>query len=120
MSENLHIKNATIVDQSSTHHLDQVDILIENGVISKIEKNLTSDYPEFTATNLYVSQGWIDLRANFCDPGFEYKEDINSGLKAAAMGGYTAVVVSPSTLPITDTKAGIEYMLNKANHKTVE
>ena len=59
------------------------------------------------------------MRANFCDPGFEYKEDIQSGLIAAQKGGFTEVAVMPTTYPVTDSKSGIEYMLNAAKESSV-
>jgi len=61
-----------------------------------------------------VSPGWVDLRAHFRDPGEEWKQGITNGLDAAAAGGFTAVCVLPSTEPVIDGRAGVEYLLARA------
>jgi dihydroorotase len=116
------IKSAKIVDNNSEFNGKTVDILIENGIISKIGSNLKNpnNIEEIHLTDLHVSAGWFDMRANFCDPGHEYKEDINSGLKAAAKGGFTGVMVMPDTEPAISTKSGIEYLINKTKENIVE
>lgn len=115
------IKSATIINSSSPFNGKTVDILIEKGIIKKIAASIknTEKVQEIKAKDLHVSIGWFDLRANFCDPGFEHKEDLNSGLKAAAKGGFTGVLVMPSTNPTTDTKGGIEYIINKTKNNIV-
>lgn len=114
------IKKARITDSQSSHKGLVKDILIENGKITKIEDNLSdAEAKVFEAKNLHISQGWIDLSANLCDPGFEHKEDLVSGLDAAAHGGFTTVVTSPLTLPITDTKSGVEYKINRSRYHVV-
>src|SRR5690606_32013328 len=56
-------------------------------------------------------------RADFCDPGFEHKETVQSGLNAAAAGGFTSVAVLPNTLPAIDNKSAVEYLIkNSKNH----
>ena len=116
------IKSAKIVDNNSEFNGKTVDILIENGIISKIGSNLKNpnNIEEIHLTDLHVSAGWFDMRANFCDPGHEYKEDINSGLKAAAKGGFTGVMVMPDTEPAISTKSGVEYLINKTKENIVE
>src|SRR5690606_14379286 len=64
--------------------------------------------------------GWMDMRANFRDPGDEQKEDLESGLKAAANGGFTTVALMPSTNPAIDNKGAVEYLLNRAKASKVE
>jgi len=115
------IKSATIVNSQSPFNGKTVDILIEKGIIKKIAASIknTEKVQEIKAKDLHVSIGWFDLRANFCDPGFEHKEDLNSGLKAAAKGGFTGILVMPNTNPITDTKGGIEYIINKTKNNIV-
>jgi dihydroorotase len=115
------IKSATIVNSQSPFNGKTVDILIEKGIIKKIAASIknTEKVQEIKAKDLHVSIGWFDLRANFCDPGFEHKEDLNSGLKAAARGGFTGVLVMPNTNPTTDTKGGIEYIINKTKNNIV-
>jgi dihydroorotase len=116
------IKSAKIIDSQSKYNGKTVDILIEKGIIKQIGKNIKmpKNYQELSFKGLHVSSGWFDMRANFCDPGHEYKEDLNSGLEAAAKGGYTGVVVMPNTHPATDCKSGIEYIINKTKGNIVD
>jgi len=114
------IKKATVIDATSDYNGNVVDILINDGIFEEIGTDLIDDEAQcIEGSDLYVSQGWVDLKANFCDPGEEHKETIESGLDAAAFGGYTHVAVLPSTHPVVDGKTEIEYMLRKAeNHVT--
>ncbi len=114
------VKKATILDPSSSNNGIVMDILIQDGIIAEIGKDISSeDAQELNGTNLAVSQGWVDLKAHFCDPGEEHKETIDSGLDAAAFGGYTHVAVLPSTYPVVDGKTQVEYILRKGeNHVT--
>jgi dihydroorotase len=114
------IKKATIIDSSSAHNGTMNDVLINEGRIERIATEInTEDAHVIEGNNLHISQGWVDLKADFCDPGEEHKETINSGLDAAAAGGYTHVCVVPSTHPVVDGKTLIEYMLRRGeNHVT--
>jgi dihydroorotase len=112
---NLLIKNARVVDPNSPFNSQSADIFIENGVIKKIGKNLSAKADnEVSIEGLCVSPGWVDMFANFADPGYEYKESIKTGCKAAAAGGFTDVLVIPNTKPSTDTKSQVEYIVQKA------
>ncbi|MGB0915771.1 MAG: dihydroorotase [Crocinitomicaceae bacterium] len=114
------IKQATITDSNSPFNGKVKDILIENEVISKIDDSISDNDAKVVEMNdLHVSIGWVDLKSSFCDPGMEHKETIESGLDAAAFGGYTHIAVLPSTLPVVDGKSQIQYIKNKAlNHVT--
>ncbi len=114
------IKNAKIIDQTSSHFGNRMDILVVDGNIIKIDTNIVdSDAIEVASTDLHVSMGWVDLKADFCDPGMEHKETIQSGLDAASMGGYTHVHVVPGTQPCIDGKSQIAYLYQKAEgHST--
>jgi dihydroorotase len=107
------IKSAKITCPSSPHHGKTLDIFIENGVISSIGNNLKSkaDYT-IQADNLHASLGWTDLFANFFDPGYEYKETLQTGATAAASGGFTSVAIIPNTNPVIDNKSQVEYITN--------
>ena len=106
------VKSAKIVCKGNPLNGQNTDILIENGVITSIGENIESKDAEILSfENLYVSIGWMDMRANFSDPGFEHREDLNSGLKAAAKGGFTAVALVPSTNPPVHTKSQVEYII---------
>ena len=95
------IKKATIVDPNSSHHMQTKDLLVEHGVITKIHNSIlsTNDCQVFESDQLHISQGWIDLNARFGEPGYEYKEDLTSGMRSAAQGGFTHVALMPSTKP---------------------
>jgi len=114
------LKSAKILDKSSEFDNQIKDILVENGRILKIENLISDDEAlELKSENLHVSQGWVDLKADFCDPGFEHKETITSGLDQAAFGGFTHVCVLPTTQPIIDGKSQVEYILSKASNHAV-
>lgn len=109
------LKQVKIVDPASSYFGKTQDILIEKGTIAAIKKSITAkDTKEISGKGLCVSQGWVDLKADFCDPGLEYKETVSSGLDAAAFGGYTHVAVVPSTDPVVDGKSQIEYLKQKS------
>jgi dihydroorotase len=110
------IRSARVIHPGSKYHNKVVDILISNGKIKKIAAKIT-DAPrakEVSAKNLHVSLGWVDMNANFYDPGYEQKETVESGCAAAAAGGFTHVCVMPVTAPVTQNKAQIDYLLNKS------
>ncbi len=111
------IKSATIVDSKSDFHNQSVDILIENGTITKISKRITNseNYKEIRLDNLHVSQGWFDSSVSFGEPGYEERETISNGLKTAASSGYTNVVVNANTNPIIDSSADVAFMLSRSN-----
>ena len=117
---NLLIKNARVIDPNSPFNSQSADIFIENGVIKKIGNNLSSKADkEISVEGLCVSPGWVDMFANFADPGYEYKESIESGCLAAASGGFTDVMVIPNTKPVIDTKSQVEYIVQKAKSSPV-
>lgn len=118
---NILIRSAVIVDPSSPHHGTKQDILIEKGIIKIIGNVAQAQADEVIDVNgASVSPGWLDMNVNFCDPGFETKEDIHSGTAAAAAGGFTAVALMPNTVPPLHAKTEIEYVKNQARGKVVD
>ena len=96
------LKSCKIISPESEFHGKTKDILIQDGVIEKIEDTIKDKADQtFTHDNLHVSIGWYDACVNFCDPGFEIKEDLLTGLKSAEAGGMTAVSVTPNTFSYT-------------------
>ncbi|UKN02373.1 dihydroorotase [Paracrocinitomix mangrovi] len=115
------IKSCKIIAPSSEFNGKVKDILIQDGIIEKIEDKIDADADQVLEyDNLNVSTGWYDSRVNFCDPGLEFKEDLNSGLKAAEMGGMTAVSVTPNTEPTLSNKSQIEYVLKNSYFSPVD
>jgi dihydroorotase len=109
------IKNATIIDPLSPHHNTQQDLFIEDGSISQIGTNLSPQTDTLIdKEDLFVSPGWVDVFANFCDPGYEFKETLESGANAAAAGGFVTVMVIPNTKPVVDSKSQVEYIIQKS------
>lgn len=109
------IKAAKIVDSNSPFNGQIVDLLIEEGRI--VAMNTTIEDPSaklVSGKNLHASMGFVDLKADFCDPGYEHKETIQSGLDGAAFGGYTHVALLPTTQPTIDSKTIVEYIYRKA------
>lgn len=114
------IKQASIVDPSSPFNGQTADIFIENGIITRIGSSLTEKADqEIVVPGLHVSPGWVDVFANFADPGYEFKETLETGAAAAAAGGYTDVFVIPNTNPCIHNKSNVEYIVQKSKSLTV-
>ena len=110
------IQQAHIIDPGSPYNGSRSDILIESGIIKEILPGISEAGVEtiISGNNLHVSPGWVDVFANFADPGEEYKETLQTGANAAAAGGFTDVFAIPNTLPVIDTKAQVEYIKHKS------
>ncbi len=109
---NILIKNVTIVCPNNQHHLKKRDVLIEKGIYKSIGSKLTppSKTIILDSPNTYLSLGWIDIYSNFSEPGYEHNETLNTGISAAAMGGFTEVALTPNTKPCTDNMAQVQYL----------
>lgn len=115
------LKAVRIVDPGSPENGKTKDILIENGKILKIGKNLKSPSGCKTVEkpSLCVSPGFFDLHARFGDPGHEHIEPLSTGLKASVYGGFTGVLMMPSTLPPIHNKSVVEYLKKKTSNAIV-
>lgn len=108
------IKNGQVIDTKNNLQ-KQTDVLICNGVIDEIGENLPEQGCEvIDAQGKYVLPGLVDAHCHLRDPGFEYKEDIITGTCSAALGGFTSIACMPNTSPVTDNKAIVSYIVNKA------
>jgi dihydroorotase len=107
------LRQVKIIDPSSPFHQQTTDILIEKEIIKEVGKIDNSTARQINITGLHVSTGWLDVFSNFCDPGFEFKETLETGSNAAAAGGYTDVMILPNTSPVVHNKAGIEYIVQR-------
>ncbi len=118
---NICFKNIRLINP--TQNIDKVTSLwIKNGLIQGINEQFEVDNNTeiIDATGLVASPGFFDMHVHFRDPGFEYKEDIDSGINSAANGGFTGVVVMPNTKPVIDNKTVISYINNKSKDKLVD
>ncbi|RDK85402.1 dihydroorotase [Marinirhabdus gelatinilytica] len=115
------LKNATIVDPTSKHHLKKRDVLVEKGIIKKIAASISEPKAkEIVLKNLHISQGWFDSSVCFGEPGYEDRETIENGLKTAARSGFTAIALNGATQPVLDSKSGIQYVKGKTAGNVVE
>lgn len=106
------IKNAKVFQDGKLH---KADLLIDRKRIAKIAPQIdTAADKTIEAAGACVFPGFIDLHVHLRDPGQTYKEDIVSGTKAAAHGGFTAVCAMPNTDPVTDNIASVEYIQLRA------
>ena len=106
------IKNATVVSPADGLN-GCLDILIENGKIAAVGKNL-SDENVIDAAGLTAVPGLVDMHVHLRDPGQTAKEDILTGCRAAAAGGVTSLLAMPNTNPTTDSPETVSYILGKA------
>jgi dihydroorotase len=114
------IKQACITDPLSSHHGTIQDILIEKGVIQEIAPSITEKTDQIAqGSDLQVSPGWVDIFSNFADPGFEFKETLETGSAAAAAGGFTDVFLIPDTQPVTDNKSQVEFIQHRSGRLPV-
>ncbi|WP_299757776.1 dihydroorotase [uncultured Pontibacter sp.] len=109
------LRAATIYNSQSEFHLQQQNILIENGVILYIGSEDQEADKTIEAEGLSVSPGWVDMQAFTGEPGLEYKEDLESLAAAAAAGGFTEVLLLPNTEPVVQTKGAINYIKSKSH-----
>ncbi len=111
------IRKALIQDPLSSFHLSIKDILITNGLITRIEDVVNEPAEQVIETaGLTVSPGWVDIFSHFCDPGYEHKESLETGAMAAAAGGFTHVFLVPNTSPAVHSKSQVEYIVEKSRN----
>jgi len=100
--------------------VSQADVLVENGVIVAIGDNLPTENVEtIDVTDKLVCPGLIDMHVHLREPGFEAKETIATGTRAAARGGFTAVACMPNTNPVADNAAVIRSIIERAQNQGV-
>ncbi len=113
------LKGGNVIDPAQK--FDQVaDILIENGLIAQIGENLsTAGVEVFDAQGLVIAPGLVDMHVHLREPGLEAKEDIASGTKAAAAGGFTTIACMPNTKPTVDQAIVVSGILHRAQAEGV-
>ena len=106
MSKSVVIKGGTVINRNSQ---EVVDVKIENDFVTEVGKNLKGDI-QLDASGCIVSSGFVDLHAHLREPGKEEAETIETGSRAGALGGYTALVAMPNTDPPQDSVAVIDFV----------
>ena len=106
MSKSIVIKDGTVINRDSQKI---VDVKIENDFVTEVGKNLKGDI-QLDASGCIVSSGFVDLHAHLREPGKEEAETIETGSRAGALGGYTALVAMPNTDPPQDSVAVIDFV----------
>lgn len=114
------IQSAEIIAPGSPFHQKEKNVLINNGRIAAIgDKNHSAD-KIVKAGGMKLSAGWLDLGTYIGDPGLEYKEDLESGTRAASAGGFTEIAVLPNTQPCVQTKNEISYLVRGNQDRLVQ
>jgi dihydroorotase len=113
------IKNGRVIDPAS--NTDRVaDVLIVDGRVAGVAPNLSSTKAEvYDATGMIVAPGFIDMHVHLREPGFEHAENIESGSRAAAAGGFTSICCMPNTKPVNDSATVTSYIVQQARAKAV-
>lgn len=113
------LKDVTICDPTSSFHQQRVDVLVQNGFITAIGTIQKETEKIVSLEGLHIAPGFTDVFAHFCDPGFEYRETLETGTLAAASGGYTDVFLIPNTTPVVSQKSGVEYIVQRSKGSPV-
>src|SRR5215472_2464922 len=113
------IKNGRVIDPAN--HTDRIaDVLIVDGRIAGVAPNLSSPKAEvYDATGMIVAPGFIDMHVHLREPGFEHAENIESGSRAAAAGGFTSICCMPNTKPVNDSALVTSYIVERARRDAV-
>ncbi|MEM1118249.1 MAG: dihydroorotase [Bacteroidota bacterium] len=124
MSLDLLLAGGTVLD-AQTGEARRADVLIRDGRIARLGDDLADDpeaegVPTYDATGKTISQGWMDMHVHFREPGQEHKETIETGARAAAFGGFTAVACMPNTDPPIATRDVVEFVRKRAEGLVVD
>jgi dihydroorotase len=109
------IRKGRVIDPASG--CDEIrDVLLEEGTVAAVDRDIEAeDARVVDATGLVVAPGLVDMHVHLREPGFEYKEDVASGSKAAAAGGFTSIACMPNTNPVLDNEALIARIVHLGN-----
>lgn len=109
------IKNGQVINPAT--NMDEIaDVYVEDGKVVEISQGIKQKADKvIDAKGCFVMPGFIDMHVHLRDPGFEHKETIETGCKAAAHGGYTTILAMPNTKPVVDNPDVVKYVQNKAD-----
>lgn len=120
MADDILLRGGTVLNPE-TGNTYKADVLIRDGTIVQIGEGLTAEsVPVFDCTDKYISPGWMDMHVHLREPGYEYKETIETGCRAAAFGGFTAVACMPNTNPPIHTRDVVEFIIERADRTAVD
>lgn len=115
------ITNAIICDQHSAYHGKKCRVFISQGIITDIQlaskkdsDTSTRGFTVIDANGATLTPGFVDMRTTLREPGFEYKETLQTAALAASAGGFTTITALPNTYPVMQTKADMEYVSKRA------
>ncbi|MGO3655271.1 MAG: dihydroorotase, partial [Sphingobacterium sp.] len=117
------IHSAILVSPGHPLNHSKVDVLVKNGKIDQIGKQIKPEDKKWTIIDgrgAYLSTGFFDLNVNFGEPGLETKEDIQTGTATAAAGGFTGVAVQPNTNPPIHSRSEVALIVNSAKGNLVD
>lgn len=121
--DSLLIKSAKIIFPDTPFRDRELDVLVEDGMISKIASRIKAEGGSQTIVNAkgqYLGPGFFDMNVNFGEPGLETKEDVVSGCAAAAAGGFTGVAIRPNTHPPLHGRSEVALIVNRAKTLLVD
>ncbi|MYB76906.1 MAG: dihydroorotase, partial [Chloroflexi bacterium] len=114
MNKNWLIQGARVLDPANGLDAMQ-DVLIEDGKIARVTESIAANgLPVVDASGLVLAPGFVDLHCHLREPGFEYKETIATGTRAAVQGGFTTVCSMANTDPVVDSPAAVAFILERA------
>ncbi len=120
MTPDLLLKGGTLLDPVDNTSR-RADILIREGKIAAVEESIAVEgFPSVDVSEHYVSPGWMDMHVHLREPGFEHKETIATGCRAAVAGGFTAVACMPNTEPPIHTRDVVEFIVERGNQTMVD
>lgn len=113
------LKNATIINEKSPFHNQKQDVLIVDGILSKIEPALEEDADQvIELEDLHLSSGWFDPNVSFGEPGFEERETLENGLLTAAKSGFTHILLNPNTQPVISSHSAVSHLIQATSKQT--
>jgi dihydroorotase len=113
------LKNASIFDSKSPFHLKKQDVLICDDKIVDLKSKIEDESAKvLKLKNLTISPGWFDSGVSFGEPGYEERETISNGLAVAAKSGFTKILLSPNTHPLTDNHSNVSHLIKKSLNRT--
>lgn len=111
------IKNGHVIDPKSGFN-GITDIILKDDKIAEVGSSLEIINGDIIdASGKYVLPGLVDVHCHLRDPGYEYKEDIETGTRSAAAGGFTSIACMPNTNPVADNQTVVKYIINKARQE---